>query len=170
MSEQSIINKRIAEVTAENERLEKALAENRLELAELETAAKVVARLVGGTPRGVPKVEVGSPVKPPKPEGLPSMPELILMALRSADRPLEPKEITEVIRKNWWPDVEGQKIGSIVWRLNDRDDIEKVEGTSTYRLPQKNEPPDEKLGGDQSEGSLFATQAKGREAVPGGGP
>lgn len=63
-------------------------------------------------------------------------------------------------------------VPSIVWRLNSRNDIEKVEGTSKYRLPQTNEPSDDKLGGEASEGSLFNPdpEAHGVKAAPGGGP
>lgn len=187
MTDLDIIRRRIEEVTADNAALRAKIKDNDLELSELETADRVFSRLI--VAKGKPKTQdqptghtrVDSAVrsgdeddkKPSnKPEGLPSMPELILMALKSEKRPMEPKEITDVIRRNWWPDVDGQKIGSIVWRLNNRNDIEKVEGTSTYRLPQKNEPPDDVLGGNASGGSLFDPdpEAQGPKARPGGGP
>jgi hypothetical protein len=176
MDEQSIINRRIQEVKADSDRLRAKLAENDSEMAELEAAANVIARLTGVKTNKVgsavtinPKKVVIAKKSRAKPDGLPTMPQLIIMALKHEKRPLEPREITNVIRRNWWPEVEGQKIGSIVWRLNNRGDIQKVEGTSTYALPQKNEAPDESLGG-QSEASLFETPAQGREAGPGGGP
>lgn len=172
MNDQSIITHRIEEVKAENARLHEKLDENGAELADLETAANVIARLTGAKRNKTVVVELAAPEKKAsaKQDGIPTMPKLIVMALKHEKRPMTPREITDVIRRNWWPDADGQKIGSVVWRLNKRDDIEKVEGTSTYRLPQKNEPPGEKLLGNTSGGSLFTIQAKGREAVPGGGP
>lgn len=168
MGELNIISKRIKEVQADSESLRAKLAENDRELAELETAAKVLARLTGGDVSHSSPVVEGSATKP---KNLPTMPQLIVMALKHEGRPLEPREITEVIRNNWWPDADTKKIGSIVWRLHNRNDIHKVEGTSTYRLPQMAEPPDEKLGSEASRGSLFNTvpEAQGDKAPPGGG-
>lgn len=176
MDDQSIINKRISEVRAESEILQARLDDNSAELAELEAAARVIARLKGSVSHPAANAVVESKdqaaPKTPKPDGLPTMPELILMALRQTSHPLEPREIAEVIRRNWWPDVDGKKIGSIVWRLNNRDDIQKVEGTSTYRLPQKDEASDENPGRNTSEASLFTAdpEAQGVKAAPGGGP
>ncbi|WP_299683879.1 hypothetical protein [uncultured Tateyamaria sp.] len=173
MSEQSIITRRIEEVKAESVRLRAKLAENDKELVELETAASVIARLTGAErPETVTSDATSTSkdavrAKNAKPEGLPTMPELILMALKQEKRAMEPREITEVIRRNWWPEVDGQKIGSIVWRLNNRKDIEKVEGTSTYRLPQIKEASDTEPGRSPSEASLFPVpEAKGLESQP----
>lgn len=160
-----------------NRKEEDAIAERRrvrgVELAELETAGSVVARLTGE--KWPPKDQDDNSENPSEPvnkktDGLPTMPELIVMALRQTKRPMTPKEISEHIRRTWWPKVETKKIGTIAWRLDNRGDLEKIEGTSAYQLPQTEEPPDDEIGVNTSEGSLFETQAKGREAVPGGGP
>lgn len=177
MTELTIINRRIDELRVANSRLENEIAENNAELEELDVAAKVIARLTGA---GQPQKSVSAQNNDsqnkakgtPKPDGLATMPELIRMALKLEKRPMEPREITDVIRRNWWPGVDGQKIGSIVWRLNNRKDIEKVEGTSKYRLPQSNETPGPKLAGEVPGVSLFEPdpEAQGPKARPGGGP
>ncbi len=178
MKEQQIINSRIEKVTLERQRLREKLEKCDVELAELETAANVISRLMGGKSERARPIKRGivkrtSLPKPTakKPDGFPTMPELIVMALRHEKRPLEPREITAVIRRNWWPDVENHKIGSIVWRLNNRNDIQKVEGTSTYRLPPKEEAPDEDPSRNTSEASLFTTdtEAKTLESQASGG-
>ena len=176
MSEQKLIANRIDEVTGKLSKLHSQVAALDAELVELESAAMVITRLRGISVVGSARIVAPSATTSghgrsvSKPVGLPTMPKLIMMALGEANKPLTPKEITDLIREKWWPEVEGQKIGSIVWRLNNRKDIQKLEGTSTYRLPQTNEPSDEELDRNTSEGSLFETPAKGREAVPGGGP
>lgn len=178
MAEHDIINKRINEVRSERDVLLAKLSKCDEELAELDTAKKVIARLTGVSEETDPTDGKAKRYGfkdalegKGKPSGLPTMPELIIMALKHANRPLKPKEITEVIRHNWWPEVDGRNIGSIVWRLNSRNDIEKVDGTSSYRLPQKEEAPDGNAGEQSSEASLFNPdpEAQGQKARPGGG-
>lgn len=60
--------------------------------------------------------------------------------------------------------------GNLSAKLSQADDIVYVKDEGWYYRPQKDEPPDSKLGSTASEGSVFHTPAKGREAVPGGGP
>ncbi|MEO0943678.1 MAG: hypothetical protein AAFY06_02400 [Pseudomonadota bacterium] len=173
MEEQNLINRRIEEVEAENARLEAQIGKNKAELTELHAAAKVVARLSGaaGPSASEGHAESASPDASAKPEGLPTMPKMIELVLKEKGFPLAPREIADAIRKRWWPDADGQKIGSIVWRMHNRKQLEKVpiQGVSKYQLPKTNEAPDEKLRGETSGDFFSETQAKGREAVPGGG-
>ncbi|MDB5659826.1 MAG: hypothetical protein JWS10_2441 [Cypionkella sp.] len=182
MDDQSIINQRIAYVVEQSEHLRDQLARFDAELAELTAAANVIARLVGAkrtdrqnaAARSLSETIHRAQDKDRnalrKKSDVPTMPEYIIMALEHEKRPMAPKEITETIRRKWWPEVDAHKIGSIVWRLSNRNDIEKIEGTSNYRLPTKDEGPDGGiLGGKPSEPSLFGPFAQDRKAGSGGG-
>ncbi|EEW26666.1 hypothetical protein Rsw2DRAFT_0469 [Rhodobacter ferrooxidans] len=81
---------------------------------------------------------------------------------------MEPKFATKIIRDRWDRNVAGTYVSTTFWRMWKGNLLHKDEGSSVYRLPEKKEPAD-MLPGEASTGSLFNTQAKGREAVPGGG-
>jgi hypothetical protein len=74
-----------------------------------------------------------------KPEGIPTMPEMIFEALRDArDRGikgLEPKDMTAYIAAKWWPDVKINNVGPIAWRLYKSEKLNKRQ--SKYRLPDE---------------------------------
>jgi hypothetical protein len=71
-----------------------------------------------------------------KPEGIPTMPEMIYEALRDAKakglKGLEPKDITAFIAAKWWPEVKINNVGPIAWRLYKSDKLAKRQ--SKYRL------------------------------------
>jgi hypothetical protein len=72
-----------------------------------------------------------------KPEGIPTMPEMIFEALRDAKergiKGLEPKDMAAYIAGKWWPDVKINNVGPIAWRLYKSDKLNKRQ--SKYRLP-----------------------------------
>jgi hypothetical protein len=74
-----------------------------------------------------------------KPEGIPTMPEMIFEALKDArakgQRGLEPKDIAAFIAAKWWPDVKINNVGPIAWRLHKSDRLAKRQ--SKYRLPDE---------------------------------
>jgi hypothetical protein len=74
-----------------------------------------------------------------KPDGIPTMPEMIYEALKDAkargQRGLEPKDITAFIAAKWWPDVKINNVGPIAWRLYKSDKLAKRQ--SRYRLPDE---------------------------------
>jgi hypothetical protein len=109
----------------------------REELAELEVAERVMSRL-GSEERSDEQTEDESATIN-KPSGIPTMPEMILEALRSdtAIFGLEPKALVKFIADKWWPDVRPELVGPIAWRMWKRGDLVK-EGTH-YCLPLKNE-------------------------------
>jgi hypothetical protein len=67
-----------------------------------------------------------------KPDGLPTLTEMIVTVLAEAVRQgrdsLAPREIRAVVRKRWWPDVPYPVIASAVWRLGKADRLRKVGG------------------------------------------
>ena len=75
-----------------------------------------------------------------KPEGIPTMPDMIFEALRDAKarglRGLEPKDITAFIAAKWWPGVKINNVGPIAWRLYKNERLNKRQ--AKYRLPDDN--------------------------------
>lgn len=60
--------------------------------------------------------------------------------------------------------------GNLSAKLAPSDDLIYVKDEGWYYRPQRNEPPDRKLDGKTSGGSIFSNLAKDREAGSGGGP
>jgi hypothetical protein len=73
-----------------------------------------------------------------KPEGLPTMPEMILAALKDAkakgQRGLEPKDMAAYIATKWWPGVPINAVGPIAWRMYSKDKLTKRQ--ARYFLPK----------------------------------
>src|ERR1700732_2507695 len=114
-----LIQSRQREIADELARLQK-------EQDELDIAMRVLNRLVGSKPRGVPvttrRVHKPPPLSPPsarkirklgppRPAGIPSNFELVEMILKSSEREgkngLTAREIVEQIDKRYWPGVKG---------------------------------------------------------------
>jgi hypothetical protein len=109
---------------------------------DLETAERVLTTLEA---ESVPEVLQPEPYVAPdpapagKPEGIPTMPEMIIAALKDAKarglRGLEPKDITAFIATKWWPEVKINNVGPIAWRLYKSERLAKRQ--SKYRLPDE---------------------------------
>ncbi len=119
----------------------------REELKELEMAERVLARLSGEARASTGEGEATSSHRAgtTKPEGTPTVPEMILTLLEEVKdherRPgLEPKEMVQKVAERWWPEVKPEAIGSIAWRMWKRKQLRK-EG-SIYMLPETNKGPD----------------------------
>lgn len=74
-----------------------------------------------------------------KPDGIPTMPEMITEALRDAKarglKGLEPKDIAAYIASKWWPGVKINNVGPIAWRLYKNSRLAKRQ--AKYRLPDE---------------------------------
>jgi hypothetical protein len=152
--DQDALKQRATALAKENEALTAKVAANEVELHELEIALKVFARYSGDGAPSDGKTSNASEAPDRKPEGTPTMPHMILSVLKELDRPLEPRDITDRIRGRWWPGVESSKVASIVWRMEQRGQLEKIEGTTEYRLPKDTEAPEgDLLAGNPSEAS-----------------
>lgn len=184
-NEMHLILTRRREVEQEIARAKAVIALGQKELLELDMAGAVVARLSGaswppsGEDNGRPATEVRLPgpaeltmtADAPKvvAKSLPEMIEEVLSkAHRRGLRMMEPKEIKQEIINTLDPNVRPEAVSSISWRMWKRGQLEKVEGTSAYRLPQNENPSDDAPAGVASEG-LLSSPAQGREAGPGGG-
>ncbi|MCA1379363.1 hypothetical protein I6F34_00815 [Bradyrhizobium sp. BRP05] len=127
-------------ITQQREVLAALEAEER----DLEIAERVLANLEAEQPEPELALEPESASTPAsessgKPEGIPTMPEMIFEALKDARsrgvKGLEPKDITAFIAEKWWPDVKINNVGPIAWRLYKSERLAKRQ--SKYRLPDE---------------------------------
>jgi hypothetical protein len=108
---------------------------------DLEVAERVLAALEEDTePVAAPEEAAPTAAESTgKPEGIPTMPEMIFEALKDAKarglKGLEPKDITAFIAGKWWPDVKINNVGPIAWRLYKSERLAKRQ--SKYRLPDE---------------------------------
>ena len=69
----------------------------------------------------------------PKPDGLPTVGNMIRVALeRAGKHGLEPKQVTAFIRREWWPDMPRVYAPSVMWRMARSGNLENRGGR--YRL------------------------------------
>ena len=112
-------------VSARRKSVEARLTELRMEtrvleaeLADLATAERVWLKLAG-----IEVPEEATPVEAPagKPPDTPTMTDMIREALREAKKEglagLEPADITQDIRRKWWPNAPSTAVGPIIWRM-----------------------------------------------------
>ena len=175
--EQDLIMIRESELKAKLARLQDQIVGIEEELEELNIAKGVLARLTGRKQSASPvasapkKKAAKAPQK--KPDGLPTIKELILEALTEANRRglpgLAPKDIRRYVtrRYNYEMGSSANTVPSRMWR--DEKIILKDTETGLFSLPSKEKPTDDNSLAGTSAG-LFETPAKGREAGPGGGP
>jgi hypothetical protein len=119
------------------------------EIPELAVAERVLIRLAGTQTEAKPKEEAvdhdSDIAVVNKPAGIPTMPEMIMAALESAEfnlntDGLEPKDILRYIADKWWPEVRAELVGPIAWRMWKRGHL--LKDGPRYRMPQKNEATD----------------------------
>lgn len=70
-----------------------------------------------------------------KPDGLPTLVNMVLAVLENGTGELEgmrPREIAEIVRRMWWPDVRTPAVGATAWKLAGEGRLEKA--GSFYRL------------------------------------
>ena len=131
---------KIAQVQQQRRKLEEEIAKLRETIAhkeqrctELAIAERVLETLDGGTAEPAASAEVNEEARKPgwtterrgpKPEGTPTVTEMILQVLKDAQdnlksvrTGLEPREIAAEIAKRWWPDVTINAVGPIAWRM-----------------------------------------------------
>jgi hypothetical protein len=56
--------------------------------------------------------------KPLKPDGLPTVADMVLMVLEDAGSGgLRPPQVTRVVRKRWWPDIPDDRAAQTMWNM-----------------------------------------------------
>ena len=146
------------------------IAELEAEDAELEVAERALGRLAGQPEPQVtalpPEVIAKKTVTPQKPEDIPTMPQMITMALKDAAKNgkagLEPSAITLFIKKTWWPEADINKVGPIAWRMWRRKGLAKR--GSKYSLP-KDETPSGGEGVSKVTGEVDASPNENRNGL-----
>ena len=147
--ELNVITVRRREVEQEIARARDVITNGEKELAELDMAGAVIARLTGASWPPAGEADAGPSKGGPlfsgaavAPMSLPSMIEAVLTkAHRRGLRMMEPKEIRQEIADSLDPNVKSEAVSSICWRMWKRGQLEKVAETAAYRLPLK--PGDE---------------------------
>jgi hypothetical protein len=106
--------------------------------------------------------EEAAPAEPApaaKPDGIPTMPAMILEALEEArdegKKGLEPREMGEFIIKKYWPNMPPYVVGPIAWRMHKSGKLAKR--GSKYFLPKV----EEGSGADTSEPSSMSSSGAG---------
>lgn len=176
---ENVLEIRRQHITAEVERLRKALASYETELAEIEAAEQVIARYTGAE-RG----EVGTITKPfaailsatayansHSADAQPTVTGMILHVLKAADRQgrkgLEPAEAFDAITERGWS-VNKDTLRAAMWKMARKGKLKKVGDTSMYALPDEEKPAGDTSVEDTPTG-LFNNPEHGREAGQGGG-
>ncbi len=169
-----LIKKRRQEVEAEIERLRASIVAYEAELVDLDTAERVMSRLTG-TARGAPsRPDESKPtiVPPAIPAKEPPLTEKIATVLQEAYRRglpgMEPKAIYQaIIEKGWTADL--GNVRSTTFRIWKDGRLGKIEGTSTYTVPEREKTTDLLSPAGEQSAVFDQKPAQGREAVPGGG-
>ena len=110
---------------------------------ELEIAEKVFARYSDAeqsAPEGPAQIPPATK-QSKKPDGIPPVSELIYMVLAYAEKEglrwLEPIQVIERIRGNWWPGAQSNDIAPVLWRMAKQGKLAK-RGQKYGRLKENN--------------------------------
>lgn len=172
----NLISIRYREVEQEIARLKGRILELEAELPELDIAGRVIARLSGAEwpPVGTPDESKPEKASSAKPEGLPTMPEMILVVMaesyRRGKRGMEPKDVATAISERWWADLKGStNVSTTMWRMAQpkdgrllKDDDSPLYMLANEPLPLNEKPADSVSEGEQSAG-LSQPSAQGGE-------
>ena len=60
-----------------------------------------------------------------KPDGLPTVIEMVLAILEGEEAGMRPRDITRIARRKWWPDLQPAAVNAAVWKLAGRGRLEK---------------------------------------------
>jgi hypothetical protein len=97
-----------------------------------------------------------------KPDGIPTIPEMIFGALRESSSHgkywLEPSEIRDYIRQRWWPMAHTNNIGPIVWKMGKDKKLKSHNGRYSLlgddESPKIEEPSASKANGSYETGVM----------------
>jgi hypothetical protein len=70
-----------------------------------------------------------------KPEGLPTLPDMICMSLKQLKKPATPARVTKVIAQRWWPGCNNQWISPTMRGMALQGRLKHKLATHEYRLP-----------------------------------
>ena len=145
-SDHDILAERLESIRNQIAKLESKIAVLKAEENETVIAQNVMARLTGSPKSAEPidntanytngysnrsgKKRRVRPKGTVRPEGIPTMPDMIKMAITSAIKEgkggLSPSELCDRIDKTWWPGVDPNSVKPTAWRLEQDDRLKKV--------------------------------------------
>ena len=135
-----IARRRLAEVEAETQRLTDALRAVASERDELLTAVRVMERLAGGAGADADESDAEPSPSHDGEDALPvggqamTVMEMTVEILKGASKPLLPREIADLIRERWKPDLRGSAINNTVYRMKQRGEVDALDD-GRYRWP-----------------------------------
>lgn len=169
----NLFSNRRSEVEREVARLKQTLAEYEAELAELDIAIRLVARLTGAKRdhAGTSAERQPETVRVTAPAGEPPLTEKIQAVLAESYRQgrvgLEPSEIYEaILAKGWFATKDN--VRTTTWRIWKDGRLSKVGETSMYTVPNRETVADETSLGETS-ATVNETSMRPVEPEPGGG-
>jgi hypothetical protein len=172
----ALILEKKAALEAERDRIKTRLNMIEFEIADHETAIRIIQRATGKLepkPNPIKHAKKHKQVKsslPSKPAGIPTVPEMITQILQQAETEghssLQSKTFLEVIQGKWWPEATSELVGPTLWRLWKAERLNK--DGDQYSLPKKNKTADPLLPAE-SAALEQEPQAQGGEARQGGG-
>lgn len=135
------ISQRRDEIVKKISEHQDAISALEIELAELDSFERTIARLVSlNQPKpNMPQVPLPQELSKPrgKPVGTPTVTEMVLKVLGDFQMGgVEGATITDIwvaISAQWWPSVTSSDISPVVWRMAKRGQI--IRGDDGYRLP-----------------------------------
>jgi len=60
-----------------------------------------------------------------KPDGLPTIVEMVLGVLEGEEDGMRPRDITAIARRKWWPELRGAAVNAVMWKLAGEGRLEK---------------------------------------------
>jgi hypothetical protein len=145
---------RLSEIVASIDRYEAKIAALRDEANDISIAQQVLERLSGGKkrvgfteikPKGANEKKVNKLKSKPRPEGIPTTPEMMRLAIIDANKRgllgMTGQELYEYIGKTWWPGVDPNLIKPTAWRLEKEGRLGK--DGDKYTLPKDKNQSDE---------------------------
>jgi hypothetical protein len=143
-----ILDKKAA-LELEREKLKTRLNMIDSQVADYETTIRVVQLTVGKFDQKsthssqMKTAKTKQSVMPSKPNGVPTIPDMILTILEKAKEQghttIQPKEFLALIRDEWWPEAPAEHVAPTLWRMAKAGRLHK-EGDG-YSLPKKDEAP-----------------------------
>ncbi|MEM9138666.1 MAG: hypothetical protein AAGB15_02460 [Pseudomonadota bacterium] len=127
------LNLRLSEIEQQINMLEK-------ERAEILTAKSVLKRYINPQSTGVKILPVkASPLNetgPPRPDGIPTLWEMVYDVLQDNGGKASVLYITEEIARRWWPGVKHPQVGPSVYRFAKEGRLKKADA-GVFSLPKK---------------------------------
>jgi hypothetical protein len=111
-------------------RMERERTEIMVKLIDAYGAAVTPADLVAHEPppekpTPAPACETPNGRQKRKPDGLPTIVEMVVAVLEGEEDGMRPRDITAIARRKWWPELRGAAVNAVMWKLAGEGRLEK---------------------------------------------